>query len=132
MVDALRYELSCELSLKRKANIQNKPILAVTPTETPVGMGSLFSSGEIEKILKDKRVFIVDKKTGKTLDNVSNREENLKELLPGVEIIQLGSELPETEAGCKDSRHRLYGPRRADGILWRHNDQTLRYGRQTG
>ena len=55
MVDALRYELSCELSLKRKANVQNKPILAVTPTETPVGMGALFSSGEIEKILKDKR-----------------------------------------------------------------------------
>jgi len=97
VVDALRYELSCELSLKRKVNIQNRPILAVTPTETPVGMGSLFSSGEIEKILKDKRVLIVDKKTGKTLDSVSNREENLKELLPGVEIIQLGSELPETE-----------------------------------
>jgi len=97
VVDALRYELSCELSLKRKVNIQNRPILAVTPTETPVGMGALFSSGEIEKILKDKRVFIVDKKTGKTLDSVPNREENLKELLPGVEIIQLGSELPETE-----------------------------------
>ncbi len=97
VVDALRYELSCELKLKREANIQNKPILAVTPTETPVGTGALFSSGEIEKILKDKRILIIDKKTGKTLDSVTNREDNLKELVTGVEIVELGTTLPDVE-----------------------------------
>ncbi len=97
VVDALRYELACDLELKSKVKIERRPILAVTPTETPVGMGSLFSSGDIEKILKDRKVLIVDKKTGKTLDSVTAREDNLKELVPGVEIYDIDADPPAAE-----------------------------------
>jgi len=95
VVDALRYELSRELKIKVEVKCEYNALLATTPTETHVGMGALYSSGDIEKILKDRRVLIRDKKTGRILDNVTNREENLKELVPGVEIVEMGTKLPE-------------------------------------
>jgi hypothetical protein len=70
VVDALRYELARDLKLKVKAKIEHGALLAATPTETPVGMGALYSSGDIEKILKDNRVIVRDRKTGRTLDSV--------------------------------------------------------------
>jgi len=97
VVDALRYELARDLKLKVKAKIEHGALLAATPTETPVGMGALYSSGDIEKILKDNRVIVRDRNTGKTLDSVTGREENLKELVEGVEVIEKDSELPEVE-----------------------------------
>ncbi len=97
VVDALRYELARELKIKVKAKCEYNALLAATPTETPVGMGALYSSGDIEKVLKDRRVLIRDKKTGRTLDSVTGREENLKELVPGVEIVEMGANLPEAE-----------------------------------
>jgi len=97
VVDALRYELARDLKLKREVKTEYDPVLAATPTETPVGMGALYSSGHIEKSLKDRRVIIRDKETGRILDNVTSREENLKELVPGVEIVEMGTRLPEAE-----------------------------------
>ena len=97
VADALRFELACELAAPSSAKIEKRAVLAVTPTETTVGMGALFSSGEIEKIERGRSIFIRDKKTGKTLDTVAKREENLKALIPDVAIVAFGSPVPDAE-----------------------------------
>jgi hypothetical protein len=97
VADALRFEMACELKVRNRVKFERIPLLAVTPTETAVGMAALFSSGEIEKTEKGHRVYITDRITGRVLDNVSKREENLKELVPGVEIVELDAKDPNAE-----------------------------------
>ncbi len=97
VADAFRFELACELAARSRAKIERIALPAVTPTETTVGMAALFSSGEIEKIEKGQRVYITDRKTGRVLDSVAKREENLMALVPGVEIVALDAKLPNAE-----------------------------------
>jgi len=97
VADALRFELACELKVRNRVKLERIPLPAVTPTETTVGMGALFSSGEIEKIERGQKVYITDRKTGKVLDNVTKREENLKALVPGVEIVASDAKFPDAE-----------------------------------
>jgi len=60
-------------------------------TETLVGMGALFSSGEIEKRLnKEKHVVIYDRQTNREIVTVQDREENLKAFIEDVQFLSLG------------------------------------------
>jgi hypothetical protein len=96
VVDAMRYEMAkSSNSITGKKEI--KPVLAMTPTETTVGMGALFSSGDVKKILKDNKTYLYDKQTDRVLSNVNKREENLKELVKGTEIVNLNESIPESE-----------------------------------
>lgn len=97
VVDALRFELAQSINLKTSAEVDRKAIVAITPTETTVGMGALFSSGEIEKFLKDNKVLVKDLKTGRTLDSSNNRFDNLRELVRDVEISDLDSSIGDAE-----------------------------------
>ena len=97
VVDALRYELVAELDPGCRVRFKAEPLLAMTPTETPVGMGALFSSGQVTKRLKERTVLLVDQQTGRTLDSVSAREQNLKVLVPDVQVCDVSSQWPESQ-----------------------------------
>ena len=91
VVDAMRFELAKSLNVGRGAELEIEPIIAVTPTETLVGMGALFSSGEIEKRLnKEKHVVIYDRQTNREIVTVQDREENLKAFIEDVQFLSLG------------------------------------------
>lgn len=95
VVDAFRFEMVFALQLKTPAKTETHPILALTPTETSVGMAALFSSGHIQKSLKEKSVLITDLHTQRRLDSNAAREDNLRELVPGVQICEVDTPLPE-------------------------------------
>jgi hypothetical protein len=90
VVDAMRFELAKSLNIGSGAKIEVEPIIAVTPTETLVGMGALFSSGEIEKRLnEEKNVVIYDRQTNREIITVQDREENLKTFIEDVQFLSL-------------------------------------------
>ncbi|HCZ07505.1 MAG TPA: hypothetical protein DHV12_10345 [Thermotogae bacterium] len=90
VVDAMRFELAKSLNIDSGARIEVEPIIAVTPTETLVGMGALFSSGKIEKRLnREKRVVIYDRRTDCEITTIQDREDNLKTFIEDVQFLSL-------------------------------------------
>ena len=91
VVDALRYELAASIAMKNPGIESDiRAVIAMTPTVTPIGMGSLFSSGKIRKERNGKSFFVVDDETGKKISDVKSREENIKKLVEDVKIYPLG------------------------------------------
>lgn len=90
VADALRYELGLSIQIESTGiDKQVIPIIAMTPTITPVGMGALFSSGNVRKDYEEKNFFIVENETNKRISDVKSREENIKRIVKGIEIYSL-------------------------------------------
>ncbi|MGC9213376.1 MAG: PglZ domain-containing protein [Athalassotoga sp.] len=95
VADALRYELGSSIEIESEGiEKQISPIIAMTPTVTPIGMGALFSSGNVKKENEGKDFFIVEVETGKRISDVKSREENIKRIVSGVGIYTLGKKIP--------------------------------------
>jgi hypothetical protein len=93
VADAFRYELAASMERKGIKKEMNS-VIAMTPTITPIGMGALFSSGNVRKEHDGKNFFVVDEETGKRISNVDSREENIKRMIDGVKIYPLSKKIP--------------------------------------
>ena len=95
VADAFRYELAASIDLKR-AGIEKQinAVIAMTPTVTPIGMGALFSSGNVKKEYDGKNFFIVEKEMDKKVSDVKVREENVKRMIDGVGVYRLNKRIP--------------------------------------